>query len=90
MSLVLHYLSQHSQDTGIANWTVNLQSVSGSKGKQKQVDKTCTWLLSMFWILAENCIFILCNVSFKGGLICMNVSLIFRLIIFKGEMWIFS
>lgn len=46
-----------SQDIGIANWSLNFQTVSGSKGKQKQVDKTCTWLLSICFEFFQKFIF---------------------------------
>lgn len=91
-SYVFGIVLVHNQDTGIANWSFNFQAMSGSKGKQKQVDKTCTWLLSICFEFFQKLIFAYYVMySFGGGkLICMNVSLIFRLIIFKGKIWVFS
>lgn len=65
-SYVFGIVLVHSQDTGIANWSLNFQAVSGSKGKQKQVDKLALGAVHMFWILSETHICILCNVSFGG------------------------
>lgn len=47
-SYVFGIVLVHSQDTGIANWSLNFQAVSGSKGKQKQVDKLALGAVHMF------------------------------------------